>query len=146
MPALIKPRQEAFAQAMADGANYKEAAARAGYTRNGKRLADNSNIKERIDQIRRARIGGGSREFGALMNELVATAFQARDLDTAQGMTAAKGLFELVGRYKDKLPDPNAASAPAATAVLHPDDEDLSEEEWTARYGPEAPGWKTGWK
>ena len=143
MAALTKPMQEAFAQAMADGANYMAAAMAAGYAgpRNYRNFADKPKIAKRIAEIRHVRAWGGSRELGVLIDELAATAIQARALNTAQGATAARGLFDLVGKYKDKLPGP--ASPPPAPAVpAHPDDEDLSEAEWLARYGPDAPGGK----
>ncbi len=146
MPALTRYRREAFAQAFADGDNHLVAGKKAGYVEpyNCKGFEDLPEIKDRIAEIRRARLGGGSREVGVLIDELAETAIKARDLGTAPGVVAAKGLFDLVGKYKDKLPDPNAASAPqAAPAVLvDPLDADLSEEEWLARYGPDAPGGK----
>ncbi len=153
MPALTKPMQEAFAQAMAAGANHIVAAKAAGYAEphNYRQFADRPRIAKRIEDIRRERAWGGSRDLGGLIDAAMTVA-DAVGSDGPKGATAAKGLYELVHKLKAHLPDPAAPSrppaAPAASSfpaldlVAHPTDAPVSEAEWLARYGPEAPGGK----
>ncbi len=65
MPALLDPRQEAFAQARARGAHRMGAAAEAGYRDNGSKLAKRPHViarvaelQENIELVRRADLAG----------------------------------------------------------------------------------------
>jgi hypothetical protein len=51
MPALIDPRQEAFAQARARGAHRLAAAAEAGYRDNGSKLAKRPHVVARVAEL-----------------------------------------------------------------------------------------------
>ncbi len=162
MTFLRHRKREAYAQALAVDLSPREAAKAAGYAepRNKTGLAKARDIVDREAEIRRARAGGGSRDLGGLIDELMATAAEARRLKDPRGIATTKGLYELVGKLKDKLPDPAGTlsprtppprsppatppTPPAPAVVLQPWDADLSQEEWLARYGPDAPGGKPG--
>lgn len=79
IPALIDPRQEAFAQARARGAHRKDAAAEAGYRDNGSKLAKRPHVVARIAElqenvalVRRADKAGTVADLIRLADALVA--------------------------------------------------------------------------
>ena len=94
MTVLPHRKREAFAQALAVGLSPREAAEAADYKppRNKTGLAKASDIVDRAAEIRRARAGGGgSRDLGGLIDEVMATASEARGLNTAQDIAGAHG-------------------------------------------------------
>ncbi len=142
MAALINAKREAFAQAMADGAEPGAAARAAGYKHSGNGLQEEYDIIARVEEIRLHRLGGGSRDPGPLMDYLMEMAIAARDRGTPQDFKNTVWMFDLIGKLKAQLPDPS--STPPAPVLL-PHDVVLTDAEWMARYGPEAPGGKPDW-
>jgi len=146
---LSKPRQEAYAQALSRGAAPREAASAAGYLtlHYAEGLVEEPRIAARVAVLKAARDGGGSADTGALIDELIAIGRQARALDDPRGLGVARACLVDAARLKLRRPPdgpPAPAMAPALDPVLVELDRDLSDEEWTRRYGPDAPGGRVG--
>ena len=134
MSALPDPKREAFAQAVARGVRIADAYTEAGYPcrKNATRAARTLWAKARVAEIMDERTWGGSRDLAGLIG-LLKVAFEAAiKLNSAAAMMAAKAIISEAARLKLLLP----RDEPMAV-----DDrlENLTQEEWTRRYGPPAP-------
>ncbi|MHB8530243.1 MAG: hypothetical protein ACYC8V_12150 [Caulobacteraceae bacterium] len=138
MTLLPRPRREAFAHALARGATPANAALEAGYSspKKGAALARGKDIADRANEIKDHLARGGSRDLGGVIDRLFDNAERAWKLESAGGMTAAKSSLVEAARLKQLLPEPSAWAAPGP---IYPHDEDLTDEQWMARYGPDPP-------
>jgi hypothetical protein len=144
---LSRPRQEAYAQGLSRGEAPRKAAIAAGYRtlRYAEGLVGQPEIAARVAILKAAWDGGGSADTGALIDELIAIGRQARDLADTRGLAIARACLVDAARLKLRR-DPDPPLGVAAPMAAEPDgvlaelDRDLSDEEWTRRFGPEAPG------
>lgn len=128
MPALKNSRYEAFAHQLAKDLNPQDAALAAGFVKSqtqASRRALRPEIVERVEELRRLRDWGGSRDLGPLINELGAAVQEARTLKTAAAFVAVRGLIVEAARLKKMLPEHEPPRPPPLTA-----------EEWKAKYKP----------
>ncbi|HEV2362893.1 MAG TPA: hypothetical protein VGS12_01710 [Caulobacteraceae bacterium] len=150
---LDDARRERFAHAVASGLSPKAAAAEAGFARPRQafRLLASPAVARRIAALRCERAGGGSRDLGPLIDKLLGIFDAGLALKNAQALVAARGALVEAARLKQLLPfAPGEAPPPAAPVAtgepFHWTDKEMSDEEWNAHFGPEAPGGKIGWK
>ncbi|HEV2365507.1 MAG TPA: hypothetical protein VGS12_15055 [Caulobacteraceae bacterium] len=146
---LENERREAFAQAVARGMSCARAAEKAGFGfhRHGARLARARDVAARIGAIRASLAGGGSRELGPLIDRLLGIFVAGVTLNNAAALVAARSALVEAARLKQLLPfapgEGPPAAAPAPTGEpFHWTDKEMSDEEWNAHFGPEAPGGK----
>jgi len=131
---MIRPRLEAFAQAIALGRTPVEAAIEAGYAppRNHLRLRLKLTEK-RVEHLRTLLGGGNTRELAPIIEQMIRLAGKAAELETASGLASARGLLAEAARLKQLLPEsPTSATAATSTAPAAPA---LSREEWLAAFG-----------
>ena len=131
MVALTIPRQEAFAQALAQGLNPDEAAQVAGYKGEKKQARARAKLPKfikRVQELKHERAWGGSRDMGPLIDELMEAVREARKLDSAAAFVAVRGLIVEAARLKKLLPEPQPPPRPQMTS-----------EEWMRKFNPE--GW-----
>jgi phage terminase small subunit len=100
--------------------------------RHASRLANRPQVKQRIDEIVEERTWGGSRDLVGLIGQLKILLESTKKVKSAAAMMAAKAIISEAARLKLLLP----RDEPMAV-----DDrlENLTQEEWTRRYGPPAP-------
>jgi len=128
-----------------------EAAIAAGYLtpRHARFVAAQPKIVARVGVLKAALDGGGSVDAGALIDELIAIGREARGLKDPRGLAVARACLVDAARIKLRrhAESPPAAVHPSALQldpVIAELDRDLSDEEWTRRYGPDAPGGRIG--
>jgi hypothetical protein len=128
MAELTKFRYEPFAQALSRDLGPVAAAKEAGFKGNKTQSCKRAlrpEVVERVEELRRRRDWGGSRELGPLIDELMAAARQARTLKTAAAFVAVRGLIVEAARLKKMLPEPE-----------RPFPRQMTPEEWEAKYAP----------
>jgi hypothetical protein len=130
MAALMIPRQESFAKALAEGLTPDEAAEMAGYKgekKQARHRARQAKFVERVAELRRRRDWGGSSDVGPLIDELMKTVQEARKLDTAAAFVAIRGLIVEAARLKQTLREfePEEPLPPPLTTA-----------EWVEKYAP----------
>ena len=128
MPAIKNSRYEATAQALSRDLNPQEAALEAGFTKaqtQACKRALRPEIVARVEELRRLRDWGGSRDLGPLINELGAAVQDARTLKTAAAFVAVRGLIIEAARLKKMLPEPQ-----------EPRRVPMTPEEWVAKFAP----------
>ena len=128
MPALTKHRYEPFAQALSRDLNPVAAAKEAGFKGNKTQSCERAlraEVAARVEELKRLRDWGGSRDLGPLIDELGAAVQEARTLKTAAAFVAVRGLIVEAARLKKMLPEPEAPRRPPMTP-----------EEWLAKFGP----------
>ena len=128
MPAIQNSRYEAFAHQLAQDLNPQDAALAAGFVKSQTqacRRALRPEIVKRVEELRRLRDWGGSRDVGPLINELGAAVQEARKLDTAAAFVAVRGLIVEAARLKQMLPEPEEPFEPPMTP-----------EEWLKEFRP----------
>jgi hypothetical protein len=128
MAALTKHRYEPFAQALSRDLNPVAAAKEAGFKGNKTQSCERAlrlEVVERVEELRRRRDWGGSRDVGPLIDELMAAVRQARTLKTAAAFVAVRGLIVEAARLKKMLPEPQEPPRRPMTA-----------EEWEAKFAP----------
>jgi hypothetical protein len=137
---LDLPQQEAFAQARARGLDHRAAYVAAGYKAHkykGAKLQRREHVKERIEVLAEQFRWSGTRAIAPVIDALadlankIVKALEKRP--TAAGVGAARSLYVEIARLKGLLPP----DAPIET--LPPIEIELSDEEWTRRYGAPAP-------
>ncbi|MDB5483121.1 MAG: hypothetical protein JWO83_4174 [Caulobacteraceae bacterium] len=139
MPALTIPRQEAFAQALAQSLSPDEAAQTAGCKGERKQARARAKLPkfvERVQELKHERAWGGSRDLGPLIDELMGAVQEARKLDSAAAFVAVRGLIVEAARLKKLLPEPQPPPRPQMT----PEEwmRKFNPEGWLRQYGPEA--------
>ena len=131
MPALKNSRYEAFAHQQAQGLNPQDAALAAGFAKSQTqacRRALRPEIVARVEELKRLRDWGGSRDLRPLINELGAAVQEARTLNSAAAFVAVRGLIVEAARLKQMLPEPEPEEPdepPPRTSA-----------EWLARHRP----------
>ena len=129
MPALTKHRYEPFAQALSRDLHPVAAAKEAGFKGNKTQSCERAQRPEviaRVEELRRRRDWGGSRDLGPMIDELMAAARQASTLTTAAAFVAVRGLIVEAARLKQMLPEPEDESplppptTPAEWLERHP--------------------------
>jgi len=128
MTALFITRQEAFAQGLARGLIPDEAARQAGYKGEKKQArarAKHPKLVGRVQELKRERAWGGSRDMGALIDELMEAVQEARKLESAAAFVAVRGLIVEAARLKQMLPKPEEPFEPPMTPA-----------EWLEAFGP----------
>jgi hypothetical protein len=138
MPALKNSRYEAFAHQLAQDLNPQDAAVAADFAKSQTqacRRALRPEIVARVEELKRLRDWGGSRDLGPLINELGAAVQEARTLKTAAAFVAVRGLIVEAARLKKMLPEPEAPPRPQMT----PEEwlRKFNPEQWRRDYGPE---------
>jgi len=147
---LTRPKQEAYCQALSRGVPQGEAAITAGYLtpRHARFVAGQPHIAHRVAMLKAALDGGGSADTGALIDELIAIGREARVLADPRGLGVARACLVDAARLKLGRRPGGLAGGPPIAAQLDPIlaelDRDLSDEEWTRRFGPDAPGGRIG--
>jgi|SRR5579859_57652 len=129
MPALTKHRYEPFAQALSRDLDPVAAAKEAGFKGNKTQSCERAQRKEvvaRVEELRRRRDWGGSRDLGPLIDELMAAARQASTLKTGAAFVAVRGLIVEAARLKKMLPEVQPPPRPPMTP-----------EEWLRKFNPE---------
>ena len=121
-----------FALALATGAPIVEAFSCAGYKKRkcAAAMARRDDVVTRVAEIKIERAGGGSRDVGPLIDTCMKAIEAAMALGTASGLVAARGLIAEAAKLKQMLPPDRALPDPQIR--------DLTDEEWTAIYGPKA--------
>ena len=135
MPSVSRDRHEAFAQALARGLAFREAAAAAGYKSFGGSvlaMAKSEWMVNRIAEIDARARGGGSSDVSPIIDDLMRLAGVAEKMGTAAGMMAAKHLLAEAAKLKKSLPED---IAPPLTEGLRPI---MTHEEWVKAYVPVA--------
>jgi HPt (histidine-containing phosphotransfer) domain-containing protein len=84
-----------------------------------------------VEEIAAERAWGGSRDLVGLIEALKRAFDVAITLKSAAGMAAARAIVAEAARLKQLLPPDPVLPDPRIV--------DLTDEEWTARYGPPAP-------
>ncbi|HEY5072005.1 MAG TPA: hypothetical protein VII63_08240 [Caulobacteraceae bacterium] len=143
---LASSRQEAFVQAHAGGATADEAATTAGFLTPGygRTLLRRPVLAARVEALKASLAGGGSRDTRWLIDQLLEIAKQALARDDPRGLSIARACFVDAAKLKVRLPT-EAPAVPADRAAYFAElDREVSDEEWTRLYGPEAPGGKVG--
>ncbi|MBA3812295.1 MAG: hypothetical protein H0X27_11765, partial [Caulobacteraceae bacterium] len=131
MATMGKSRNEAFAQALAGGASPGRAWAEAGYVGHGhraRRRAADPAVKRRVAEIGREKTLA-AKDLMPVIEEMMRLVKEASKLDTAAGLTAARGLLAEAARLKGLLPEP-------PWAPEEPPRRRLTTEEWVAKYAP----------
>ncbi len=131
MAALVHRRLELFAQGLARRLAHTQAARDAGYghsPRASKLRARRPDVVARVAVLTEQAAGGGGRDLGSLIDELIAMAKEARKLNTAAGFTAARGLIGEAARLKGLLPHEDPAPAPYKPR--------MTTEEWIRKFRP----------
>jgi hypothetical protein len=132
MPALKKTRYEPFALQLSLGLNPLDAALAAGFAKSqtqASRRAARPEVVARVEELKRRREWGGSRDVGPLIDELADAVREARTLTTAAAFVAVRGLIVEAARLKQMLP------APEDHAPRPPP---MTREEWLRKFNPEA--------
>ncbi|MGH6987788.1 MAG: hypothetical protein ACRED9_13260 [Caulobacteraceae bacterium] len=138
---LIRFRREAFAWALAGGLAPRAAARAAGYAalRKANRLARASDIRARRAFLSRQLARGGGPDLTSVIDQLLDIAHDGVALGHAGGLTAARLALVEAARLK-RLPPARGAAPPGLDAPPRDLETPLSDEEWLARHGPQAPG------
>jgi len=142
---LARPRQEAFAQALGRGMAPVEAARAAGYKtaqRRGQERSRQPEIAARVAVLK-------ANDTPALIDELIAIGRRASKFDDPRGLGVARACLVDAALLKlARRPRGLTSAAPPSAVQLDPIlaelDRDLSDEEWTRRFGPDAPGGRVG--
>ena len=128
MAALTKHRYEPFAQALSRDLDPVAAAREAGFKGNKTQSCERAlrpAVVARVEELRRRRDWGGSRDVGPLIDELMAAAQQARTLKTAAAFVAVRGLIVEAARLKKMLPAPE-----------EPRRAPMTQAEWLEKFAP----------
>jgi hypothetical protein len=128
MPAIKNSRYEATAQALSRDLNPQDAAVAAGFAKSQTqacRRALRPEIVARVEELKRLRDWGGSRDLAPLINELAGAVQEARKLDSAAAFVAVRGLIVEAARLKKMLPEPQEPRRVPMTL-----------EEWEAKCAP----------
>ncbi len=137
MAALKNARQEAYCQARAKGSAPVAAYVEAGYAYSGRyrfpRLEEKNDISERIAELVHHLARGGSRDLGPVIDEMLSMARAAIEVKNAAAFVAAKGFLVEAARLKLMLPHDGWANKRPHIDI------NLSDEEWTKRFGAPAP-------
>ena len=139
------PRQEAFAQALSRGMAPREAATAAGYKtaeRKGSELVRQPEIAAHVAVLK-------ANDTPALIDELIAIGRRASKFTDPRGLGVARACLVDAALLKlARRPRGLTSAAPPSAVQLDPIlaelDRDLSDEEWTRRFGPDAPGGRVG--
>ena len=127
MPALTNSRYEAFAHQLAKDLNPIDAAVAAGFARSQTQACKRAlrpEIVARVEELKRLRGWGGSRDVGPLIDELAEAVKAARQLNSAAAFVAIRGLIVEAARLKQMLPAPEEYYEPPMTP-----------EEWLKAFG-----------
>lgn len=128
MPALKKDRYEPFAEALSRGLSPMAAAVDAGFAKSQTQAckrAGRPEVVARVEELRRLRDWGGSRDLGPLIDELGAAVQEARKLNSAAAFVAVRGLIVEAARLKQMLPQPQ-----------RPIPRQMTTAEWLEEFGP----------
>ncbi len=130
LPPLTDPRREAWALAVAGGATKSAAYVEAGYVANrsgGTRMAAKAAVAARIGELVTRRETNGAAGTEETVAALLALA-QAADAKTAAGAREARLARLEANRLWKTLATPRAPRP-------RPTDREMTEAEWTARFG-----------
>lgn len=125
----LNRQHEAMAQSVAAGLTIKEAFVAAGFAERSHHydvVAKREDFQQRVAMLRQEREWGGSPDLAPAINMLMRGAEQAMALNNGAAMAAAARMVAEAARLKQKLPKTRRTG------------DDLSVEEWIARYGPKS--------
>jgi hypothetical protein len=121
-------RFEKLARGVAQGQTVRAAAIAAGWGETNRcyQVARRKEFKARVGELRELLEWGGAQKLGPVIDELKVCAQEARDLKSAAGMNAARGLLAAVAELK-RLPRTDEAGGG--------EDRELTLKQWAAQRG-----------
>ncbi len=140
MAAFNSARREALAQGLARGLSLKAASEAAGYRSSTSRTRGRSAsaaVKARVEEIKEAARWAGQDDLAWIFAELMRLAKAAGKLETAAGMSAAKGLLAEAARLRERLASPEASADAGGGGWVTPAPvPKLTKAEWLAAFAP----------